>query len=338
MGLTLSNYLFLSKYIPLPLSAIKIIEKNKSHPFQEINKLNKKEILKQLKLLNRQSNVSIRKIAEKSLKIKELLKQNIFEKIQENIKKWNESGIKIVTYFDNDYPISLKDIKNPPKVIFIKGNFNFDYEKAVSIIGTRDPTEYGSYMAKKIGYQFAKLGFTVINGFARGIDTIAMKGTLEAGGSVIGVLGCGLLNPYPKENTKLFHEVIEKNKGVFISEKLPEKPITKSNLATRNRISSALSIGNIFIEGGKNSGIKWQLKYSKEQGKPIIVLKPKEDHEQTYMPNFIIKNEKNPYIIEKIDDIKNIADAIQNIEYNQNNDLKKKENSLVQKSLDNFQN
>ena len=331
----MTDFLFLSEYIPLPLSAINIIENDESHPFYEIEKLNEGEILRQLKLLNKIPNVSIREIKLKAKSIENLLKKNIFKKIENDINEWKYFGISLIPYFDDKYPIRLKVIKNPPKIISIKGNFDFEYDKAISIIGTRNPSDYGSNMAKEIGYRFAKLGFIIVNGFAKGVDTAALKGALEANGKVIGVLGSGLLNPYPKENVELFHEIINKKRGCFISERLPDKPITKTNLATRNRISSALSIGNVFIEGAKKSGIRWQLNFSKEQEKPIIVLLPKQDIEQTYIPNSIINNEKNPFIIQDLSDIDRIAKAI--IEINESKSKSdKKDQGPIQKSLNDF--
>ena len=141
-----------------------------------------------------------------------------------------------------------------------------------------------------------------------------------------------MLNPYPKENVELFHEIINKEKGFFLSEHLPNVPVKKSTLATRNRISSAFSIGNVFIEGSAKSGIRYQLKYGKEQKKPIVVLKPKEDYPNAIIPNKIIKEEKHCFIIESIADILLIAEKL--IEIN-----KKKENSNSinkQKKLSNF--
>jgi len=201
-------------------------------------------------------------------------------------------------------------------------------------LGTRNPTEYGLSMAYKISQRFAELGFTIINGFAKGIDTAAIKGAISVGEKVIGVLGSGLLHPYPKENIELFSEIIEKDKGIFISEQLPDNSITKASLATRNRISSALSLGNLFIEGGEKSGARWQLDYGKQQGKPIIALKPKASYEQAYLPNSIIENE-DCFVIKEIEDVRSIANSIINLERN-NLEKKKKETKNIQKSLYEF--
>lgn len=332
MNLTTQTYLLLSHYLPLPLSALKIIEENPSHPFHKINELKKQEILDILIDINKRKNIIIRNPAEKANKAYDLVKNSISDKIISNLEKWKELGITIIPYFDDKFPLKLKTIKNPPKTIFTIGLSNFDYSKSISIIGTRKPTAYGAQMAETIGLEFTKRGFTIVNGFANGVDTLAMKGCLKAGGKVIGVLGSGLLNPYPKENVELFHEIINKGKGFFLSEHLPNDPVKKSTLATRNRISSALSIGNVFIEGSAKSGIRYQLKYAKEQNKPIVVLKPKEDNPNAAIPNQIITEEKNCYIIESIDDIPPITKKL--IEIN-----KKKENlksNNKQKKLSDF--
>jgi len=328
-------FFFLSYYIPLPLSALKFIIEDKNHPFRKINELNKNEIAKQLKILDKKTGVSIKNIEKKVSTILNLLKQNILIKIEESLEYWKNEKIKFVNYFDKNYPKFLKVIKNPPKIVFYKGPIELIYKKAVSIVGTRKPTDYGLLMAFNISKRFSELGFTIVNGFARGIDTEAIRGAIEVGGKIIGVLGSGLLNPYPKANLKLFEDLIKNDKGLFISERLPSASITKSSLASRNRISSGLSLANVIIEAGENSGTRWQVASGKEQGKPIIVLKPQSYSEQAYLPNFIIENEKDCFIIENIKDIDDIVDSILKI-----NKINKKDNKDInnkyQKSLTDF--
>jgi len=292
------------------LSVLKIIEGNLSHPFHEIKELKFQEIKDELVHLNKQKNVQIREIPKRAEHAYDLINDNIFEKISNKLNEWGKIGIIILPYFDNNFPLRLKNIKNPPKLIYLRGNPDIDYKKSISIIGTRNPTEYGKDMAFKIGYRFAKKGFVIVNGFAKGIDIESIKGGLKAGGKVIGVLGSGILKPYPKENSDTFNKILKNNEGFFISEQLPNKNVVKSSLATRNRISSALSLGNIFIEGSIKSGTKWQLKFGKEQKKPIIVLKPKEISKETELPREIIKSEKDVFVIEKIDDVDHIAKSL----------------------------
>ena len=310
MKLSILNYLFLSRYMYLPLDILKIIENDPSHPFHNINELKIKNIQNELIKLYRNKNTSISKISKKSKIAFELLESSIFGKLTENLENWKDLGIKLVTFFDRKYPKNLKSIKNPPQILFMKGENNIDSIKAISIVGTRKPTEYGKKMAFEIGQRFSQKGFVIINGFAAGVDIEAIKGGLDAGGRVIGIFGSGLLKPYPKENVNLFNEILKENKGLFISEQLPDKNVIKSSLATRNRISSALSLGSVFIEGSKKSGTRWQLKYAKEQGKSIIVLKPHQSLEQSELPKYIIKTEKEAKIIENIEDVDIIARTI----------------------------
>ena len=230
MNLTTQTYLFLSHYLPLPLSALKIIEENPSHPFHKINELKKQEIQDVLIDINKRKNIIIRNTTEKAKRAYDLIKTSIFDKIPQKLIEWEQFGIKILTYFDKRFPIKLKDIKNPPKLLFVKGNNDIESKKAISIVGTRNPSKYGKIMAFKIGYRFAEKGFVIINGFAKGIDIEAIKGGLEAGGKIMGILGSGLLKPYPKENITIFNEIIRESKGLFISEQLPNKNVIKSKL------------------------------------------------------------------------------------------------------------
>ncbi len=312
MNSSLENYLFLSQCIPLPLSVLKRIEDNPSHPFHKINILKSQEIKNELINISRSKRINIKNVEEKAENAFKLINNSILDKISKKIEDWKKLGINIITYFEKKFPSRLKTIKNAPKLLFVKGNYEIDYKRAISIIGTRNPSEYGKNMAFKIGKCFAEKGFVIINGFAKGVDIEAIKGALEGGGKIVSVFGSGLLNPYPKENISIFNEILTNNKGFFISEQLPEKSVVKSALATRNRISSALSLGNVFIEASETSGTKWQLKYSKEQSKSIIVLKPKEKIKQSELPRYIINSEKTAYIIETVKDIDQIVESLIN--------------------------
>lgn len=338
MNLSLENYIILSYYLRLPLPAIKYIDKRKIHPFHNIEKLNEVEIIQELKKLNRLPFTKIKVLKPENVEIKNLIPEGIFSKIIEDINIWKDKKINISTFLDNiNYPPMLKVIKNPPRAIFYRGEFEpIDKEKTIAIIGTRKPTAYGFSMAKKIGKRFAELNFTIVNGFAKGVDIQALNGSLEIGGRVIGVLGSGILNPYPRENIEILEDIIKNHKGVILSEVLPEAPVTKAGLVTRNRISSALSLGNVFIEGDEKSGIRHQLRYGKQQGKPIIVLKPKDKNSRTaFIPNQIIKNEKNVVIIEKIEDVDKIAEKIINLSDSKKQSSKGKKKSM-QTSLEGF--
>ena len=132
MHLSIQNYLFLSHCIPLPLSALKIIEENPSHPFYHIKELSIQDIKKEFIELNKNKNVRIGDISKKATNTYALIASSIFEKILKSYEEWSKLGLKIVPYFHKDYPLRLKDIKNPPKLLFIRGNTDIVLNKSIA--------------------------------------------------------------------------------------------------------------------------------------------------------------------------------------------------------------
>jgi len=160
--------------------------------------------------------------------------------------------VTIITYFDKRYPASLRDIYDPPPVLYVKGDISYEFNTSVAIVGTRMMTEYGCAMVEKFAYQLGSWGLTVISGGARGVDTSAHKACLDAGGKTIAVLGCGIDVVFPAENKKLFEEI--PSHGAMVTEfpmgTIPEK----YNFPARNRIIAALSRGTLIIEAPEKSG------------------------------------------------------------------------------------
>jgi len=303
---SLEDYIFLSREISLPLQALQII--NERISFSQVMNFSEIKFKKLLTNLKEREKILIRKIDEKVQFFAKNKDSNTLERIKENLQICEDNDIKCLSYFDSDYPQLLKGIKKPPKFIFIKGEIKLGDEKAVAIIGTRTPTKYGSKMAKLIAKRFSQLGFTIVSGFARGIDTLAMKSALDNGGRAIGVIASGILNLYPKENEVLFDKLV--NNGALVSERFPLKSVNKISLQIRNRITSGIGLGNIFVEGTKFSGTKWQFKFGQEQNKPAIAVEPIDlDSEQSFIPEWII-NEKKGYKISTIEDINYIAEIL----------------------------
>ena len=304
---SLVDYIFLSREISLSLQALKTIHERIS--FSQVMNFSEIKFKKLLTILKEREKIPIRKLDEK---VKFFAKNKNFEtmeiKIKKNLQICEENNIKCLSYFDEDFPQLLKSIKKPPKLIFIKGEIKLGDEKAVAIIGTRTPTKYGRKMAKLIAKRFSQLGFTIVSGFARGIDTLAMKSALDNGGRAIGVIASGILNLYPKENEVLVDKLV--NNGAMISERFPLKSVNKKSLQIRNRITSGIGLGNIFVEGTKFSGTIWQFRFGQEENKPAIAVEPINlDSEQAYIPNWIIK-EKKGYKISTIEDIDSIAEIL----------------------------
>ncbi|KKN41739.1 hypothetical protein LCGC14_0720280 [marine sediment metagenome] len=303
---SLEDYIFLSREISLPLQALKII--NERISFSQVMNFSEIKFNKLLTNLKEHEKIPIRKLDEKVKFFAKNKNSNTLERIKKDLQICETNDIKCLSYFDSDFPQLLKSIKKPPKLIFIKGELTLGDEKAVAIIGTRTPTKYGRKMTKLIAKRFSQLGFTIVSGFARGIDTLAMKSALDNGGRAIGVIASGILNLYPKENEVLVDKLV--NNGALITERFPLKSVNKISLQIRNRITSGIGLGNIFVEGTKFSGTKWQFKFGREQGKPAIAVEPINlDCEQSYIPEWII-NEKKGYKISSIEDIDYIAEIL----------------------------
>lgn len=182
-----------------------------------------------------------------------------------------EYGFRIMTLHDGDYPSRLKNIPDPPLVLYIRGRLPvMDEEVAVAIVGTRKCTPYGIKAAERMGYELARHGCTVVSGLARGIDTAAAKGALRAGGHVVGVVGTGLDIIYPSENKQLFEDVAMM--GALISEYPPGAPAKREHFPQRNRIMSGISVGVAVVEAPHKSGALITAAHALEQGRDVFAL------------------------------------------------------------------
>jgi len=201
-------------------------------------------------------------------------RDNIIEKVKKTNELLKKKSIRYISYFNKNYPLSLRDIENPPIGLYIKGELNFnELKKSVSIIGTRDPSFYGHSKAREISKGLAKKGYIIISGLARGIDIESHIGALEGGGKTIAVLGSGVDNIFPIEHKNLANDIIN-NGGAIISESDINQKSTPYNLINRNRIISALSEASLIIEGNLKSGTNHEVNFAKAQNKRIFALKP----------------------------------------------------------------
>ena len=177
----------------------------------------------------------------------------------------------ILTYRDVAYPKRLKHIPDPPLVLYYKGTLpDFDSQPVIGVVGTRQASPYGLSAAKKFGHEIAKCGGMVVSGLASGIDGMAMKSALSAGGSVVGILGCGAEQVYPKSNRWLFEDM--ERYGCILSEFPPETPPLKWNFPRRNRIISGLSHGVLVVEAPEKSGALITANQALEQGRDVFVV------------------------------------------------------------------
>ena len=178
--------------------------------------------------------------------------------------------LNILTIRDAAYPSKLKNIPDPPLVLYCKGRIpDFDSNPVIGVVGTRRASVYGLTAAKRMGYQIGKCGGILVSGMAKGIDAMAMSGALTAGQPVVGVLGCGADIVYPAGNRTLFEDV--ENYGCILSEFAPGTPAFGGNFPKRNRIISGLGNGVLVVEAPERSGALNTARWAAEQGRDVFV-------------------------------------------------------------------
>ena len=179
--------------------------------------------------------------------------------------------LRLLTIQDAEYPGRLKNIYDPPCLLYVKGRLPaFDEEVAVAVVGTRDATPYGISCAEKLGYGLARGGAVVVSGLAKGIDAAATRGALRAGGVTVGVAANGLDVRYPWENRYLYEDVAAA--GVLLSEYPPGTEPFKTNFPVRNRIISGLSLATLVVEAPERSGALITADTAVEQGRDVFAV------------------------------------------------------------------
>ncbi len=190
--------------------------------------------------------------------------------LERELKLIEKYGVKAISYFDGDYPANLKEIYDPPVVLYVKGRLIPEDRYSIAIVGSRRASRYGLQTSERLGYELAVRGLTVVSGLARGIDAAGHKGALKAKGRTIAVLGSGLANIYPPEHRKLADEISEN--GAVVSEFPMECEPYKDNFPRRNRIISGLSLGVVVVEAAKNSGALITTDFALEQGRELFAV------------------------------------------------------------------
>jgi len=181
----------------------------------------------------------------------------------------NKSNIDIITIMDERYPEYLRNIYDPPMVLYVKGRVIPD-EMAIAIVGSRKASSYGLQMAESIAYELASRGICVISGMARGVDTYAHRGALRAKSRTIAVLGCGTDVVYPSENGELADNISKS--GALVSEYIPGTPPLQQNFPARNRIISGISTGVVVVEANERSGSLITANFALEQGREVFAV------------------------------------------------------------------
>lgn len=190
--------------------------------------------------------------------------------IDKHKKNLQSKDVKYMISSDESYPEILKNIKDFPYILYMKGHIEKEDRNALAIIGSRKCTSYGKNIAYKFAKELAEYGITIISGMAYGIDSAAHRGALDGGGRTISVLGCGVDICYPKSNNNLMREIIEN--GAVISEYPLGTEPTSGNFPRRNRIISGLCRGVLVVEAGLKSGSLITIDYALDQGKDVFAV------------------------------------------------------------------
>jgi len=203
------------------------------------------------------------------------------------VARLRELGVQIVGYPDANYPSLLREIHNPPAVLYVKGNLISEDRIAVALVGSRYPSAYGMKTAHRFSYELAEAGVTIVSGMARGVDAEAHRGALKARGRTIAVLGSGINVVYPRENQKLYDEISEQ--GAVVSElPLDAKPLA-FNFPMRNRIIAGMSLGVLVVEAHSKSGSLITSSLATEEGREVYAIPGPVDAVQSRGTNTLIQ-------------------------------------------------
>ena len=195
----------------------------------------------------------------------------------------------ILAYCDERYPDLLRQIDNPPVLLYYRGILpDFDRCFTVSTVGTRGLSDYGRKNAFRIGYDLAAAGATVVSGMAIGIDGVSMAGAMAAGGATVAVIGSGIDVCYPPQHLKLAREIVKR--GCVMTEYAPGTQPGKTTFPTRNRIISGLSRATVVFEGPERSGAMITARCAKEQGRALYALPGNVGSKNSQLSNLLIKN------------------------------------------------
>lgn len=197
-------------------------------------------------------------------------------------------GCHLITWDEPNYPARLREIYDPPPLLYVKGNVELLSRHTISVVGARRPTPYGNQMAERLGRDLVDHGLTVTSGLARGIDASAHKGALKsAAGATIGVLGCGIDVVYPKENKKLFEEM--EQRGAIITEFPLGTFPGAQNFPIRNRIIAGMALGVVVVEGAQYSGSLITARLAMEFGREVFGVPGNATQPSSFGPNLLIK-------------------------------------------------
>lgn len=219
-------------------------------------------------------------------------------------------GINVLTWDDAEYPARLTEVPQPPPVLYLRGELAPADDFSVAVVGTRRVTPYGKQVAEEIAAHLARSGVTVVSGLARGVDALAHRAAIQAGGRTLAVLGCGVDRIYPPENRQLAEQICQH--GAMLSDYAPGTAPDAANFPPRNRIISGLSRAIVVVEAGQSSGALITAAFAAEQGREVFAVPGNIYAPQSIGANLLIEQGARPYLsCAKLLDILNLTQAVE---------------------------
>ncbi len=206
---------------------------------------------------------------------------------EKEIRQLEKTDGEIITCGDSRYPRQLREIPDPPLFLYVRGSVEILQRFSLSVVGTRRPTAYGSAVAHRLAHDLAQRNLVIVSGLARGIDSAAHRGALEAGGATVAVLGSGLDVIYPRNHKSLAEKMLAN--GALISEFPLGTPPVPENFPIRNRIISGLSLGTLVVEGAEYSGSLITARMAVDQNREVFAVPGNITSAQSFGPNHLIK-------------------------------------------------
>ncbi|MDP9039958.1 MAG: DNA-processing protein DprA [Acidobacteriota bacterium] len=207
---------------------------------------------------------------------------------EDEVRRIGEAGGSFLTLGDVLYPVRLREIYDPPPVLWVRGDAELISRPGIAVVGTRQPSPYGAGMAEMLSRELAARRLVIQSGMARGVDTAAHKGALDAGGKTVAIWGTGIDVVYPKENKRLAERIVESG-GAIVSEFPLGTFPAPQNFPLRNRVLSGISVGVLVIEAGEYSGTRITARCAMEQNRDVYAVPGNVTNKNAWGPNTLIK-------------------------------------------------
>lgn len=203
------------------------------------------------------------------------------DKMQKVIDSCEKRGVCIISIYDEKYPAMLKEIYNPPVILFCRGSLDCLKNRCITAVGSRDITPYIKKLSYRISTDLSKNGITLISGMALGVDSVVHSACVNQGNPTVGVLGCGIFYDYPRGSSFLRNDII-KNGGLILSELLPSVSPSPDYFIARNRIMAGLSGGTVVFQAGIKSGSLITAEYALQEGRDVFCVPPPDMFDERY--------------------------------------------------------